>query len=223
MTAAARGISVAATERPEGTTPCPILQARRDGTRRARSGCGRLALAGSCGPPARIAACRSGACLSRPARWSWAGPRRASVWAAWARCRKRCWCASSRRARWSRSRSGSASCMRSRPAGWRWSTTATAIERCVDKSATSFRLARAGLPTPPTWVVERPTAAAAVVAREAAARPRARAEAAVRRPGQGPAAAACAAELPAGSRWPASAICSAMSARQRAGAISGCS
>jgi glutathione synthase/RimK-type ligase-like ATP-grasp enzyme len=29
-----------------------------------------------------------------------------------------------------------------------------AIERCVDKSATSFELARAGLPTPPTWTIE---------------------------------------------------------------------
>ena len=29
---------------------------------------------------------------------------------------------------------------------------ARAIERCVDKSMTSFLLARAGLPTPPTWV-----------------------------------------------------------------------
>lgn len=31
---------------------------------------------------------------------------------------------------------------------------ARAIERCVDKSATSFSLARAGLPTPPAWAVE---------------------------------------------------------------------
>ena len=29
-----------------------------------------------------------------------------------------------------------------------------AIERCVDKAMTSFLLARAGLPVPPTWVVE---------------------------------------------------------------------
>jgi RimK family alpha-L-glutamate ligase len=48
---------------------------------------------------------------------------------------------------------------------------ARAIERCVDKSMTSFLLARAGLPTPPTWVVESRDAAAAVVAREAADAP----------------------------------------------------
>jgi tetrahydromethanopterin:alpha-L-glutamate ligase len=45
---------------------------------------------------------------------------------------------------------------------------ARAIERCVDKSATSFLLARAGLPTPPTWAVESRDAAAAIVAQEAA-------------------------------------------------------
>ena len=33
--------------------------------------------------------------------------------------------------------------------------TARAIERCVDKSATSFHLQRAGLPTPASWTVER--------------------------------------------------------------------
>jgi RimK family alpha-L-glutamate ligase len=44
---------------------------------------------------------------------------------------------------------------------------ARAIERCVDKSMTSFLLARAGLPTPPTWAVESRAAAAAIVAREA--------------------------------------------------------
>jgi tetrahydromethanopterin:alpha-L-glutamate ligase len=44
---------------------------------------------------------------------------------------------------------------------------ARAIERCVDKSMTSFLLARAGLPTPPTWAVESRDAAAAIVAREA--------------------------------------------------------
>lgn len=44
---------------------------------------------------------------------------------------------------------------------------ARAIERCVDKSMTSFLLARAGLPTPPTWAVESRDNAAAVVAREA--------------------------------------------------------
>jgi RimK family alpha-L-glutamate ligase len=48
---------------------------------------------------------------------------------------------------------------------------ARAIERCVDKSMTSFLLARAGLPTPPTWAVESRDAAAAIVAREAAVSP----------------------------------------------------
>jgi tetrahydromethanopterin:alpha-L-glutamate ligase len=44
---------------------------------------------------------------------------------------------------------------------------ARAIERCVDKSMTSFLLARAGIATPPTWAVESKEAAAAIVAREA--------------------------------------------------------
>jgi RimK family alpha-L-glutamate ligase len=48
---------------------------------------------------------------------------------------------------------------------------ARAIERCVDKSMTSFLLARAGLPTPPTWAVESRTAAAAIVAREGTGSP----------------------------------------------------
>ena len=48
---------------------------------------------------------------------------------------------------------------------------ARAIERCVDKSATSFLLARAGIATPPTWAVESPEAAAAIVRREIAAGP----------------------------------------------------
>ncbi len=48
---------------------------------------------------------------------------------------------------------------------------ARAIERCVDKSMTSFLLARAGVPTPPAWAVESREAAAAVVAREAACSP----------------------------------------------------
>jgi RimK family alpha-L-glutamate ligase len=48
---------------------------------------------------------------------------------------------------------------------------ARAIERCVDKSMTSFLLARAGLPTPPAWAVESREAAAAIVAREAACSP----------------------------------------------------
>lgn len=43
---------------------------------------------------------------------------------------------------------------------------ARAIERCVDKSATSFFLARAGLATPPTWTVETTAAASAIVRRE---------------------------------------------------------
>jgi RimK family alpha-L-glutamate ligase len=40
---------------------------------------------------------------------------------------------------------------------------ARAIERCVDKSMTSFLLARAGLPTPQTWATESRDTAAAVV------------------------------------------------------------
>jgi RimK family alpha-L-glutamate ligase len=48
---------------------------------------------------------------------------------------------------------------------------ACAIERCVDKSMTSFLLCRAGLPTPPTWAVESRDAAAAVVEREAVGSP----------------------------------------------------
>jgi tetrahydromethanopterin:alpha-L-glutamate ligase len=48
---------------------------------------------------------------------------------------------------------------------------ARAIERCVDKSMTSFLLARAGIATPATWTVESRELAAAVVAREAARGP----------------------------------------------------
>jgi tetrahydromethanopterin:alpha-L-glutamate ligase len=48
---------------------------------------------------------------------------------------------------------------------------ARAIERCVDKSMTSFLLARAGIATPPTWVVESRQAAAAIVAHEVAQGP----------------------------------------------------
>jgi RimK family alpha-L-glutamate ligase len=48
---------------------------------------------------------------------------------------------------------------------------ARAIERCVDKSMTSFFLARAGIPTPPTWTVEGREAALAIAARECAAGP----------------------------------------------------
>ena len=43
----------------------------------------------------------------------------------------------------------------------------SAIERSVDKAATSLLIARAGLPTPQTWVVSTREAAAAVAAREA--------------------------------------------------------
>ena len=45
---------------------------------------------------------------------------------------------------------------------------ARAIERCVDKSTTSFLLARAGIPTPDTWAVESRESARAIVRREAA-------------------------------------------------------
>jgi RimK family alpha-L-glutamate ligase len=46
---------------------------------------------------------------------------------------------------------------------------ARAIERCVDKSATSFLIARAGLPTPATWACETREAAAEIVGREGGA------------------------------------------------------
>jgi len=48
---------------------------------------------------------------------------------------------------------------------------ARAIERCVDKSMTSFLLAQAGVPTPPTWTMESSEAARALVEREAALGP----------------------------------------------------
>jgi tetrahydromethanopterin:alpha-L-glutamate ligase len=48
---------------------------------------------------------------------------------------------------------------------------ARAIERCVDKSMTSFLLARAGVPTPPTWTMESAEAARALVEREAPSGP----------------------------------------------------
>jgi RimK family alpha-L-glutamate ligase len=48
---------------------------------------------------------------------------------------------------------------------------ARAIERCVDKSMTSFLLARAGVPTPSTWTMESAQAARALVEREASRGP----------------------------------------------------
>jgi tetrahydromethanopterin:alpha-L-glutamate ligase len=48
---------------------------------------------------------------------------------------------------------------------------APAIERCVDKSMTSFLLAHAGVPTPPTWTMESAEAARAVIEREASRGP----------------------------------------------------
>ena len=48
---------------------------------------------------------------------------------------------------------------------------ATAIERCVDKSTTTFLLARAGLPVPATWAVEGIEAARRIVAAEASVGP----------------------------------------------------
>jgi tetrahydromethanopterin:alpha-L-glutamate ligase len=48
---------------------------------------------------------------------------------------------------------------------------ARAIERCVDKSTTSFLLGRAGVPTPPTWTMESAEAARALVEREAPSGP----------------------------------------------------
>jgi RimK family alpha-L-glutamate ligase len=44
---------------------------------------------------------------------------------------------------------------------------ARAIERCVDKSMTSFLLAQAGIPTPPTWTFESAAMARSLVEREA--------------------------------------------------------
>jgi tetrahydromethanopterin:alpha-L-glutamate ligase len=44
---------------------------------------------------------------------------------------------------------------------------ARAIERCVDKSMTSFLLARAGVPTLPTWTMESAETARALINREA--------------------------------------------------------
>src|SRR5215468_9490451 len=48
---------------------------------------------------------------------------------------------------------------------------ARAIEHCVDKSTTSFLLARAGIPTPATWAVESQDCARAIVRRESARGP----------------------------------------------------
>ncbi len=48
---------------------------------------------------------------------------------------------------------------------------ARAIERCVDKSMTSFLLARAGIRSPATWVTEQRATAHRIVAREAATGP----------------------------------------------------
>ncbi len=48
---------------------------------------------------------------------------------------------------------------------------ARAIERCVDKSMTSFLLARAGIATPDTWAVQDLAAARAIAARETARGP----------------------------------------------------
>ena len=43
---------------------------------------------------------------------------------------------------------------------------ARAVERCVDKAATSFLLARDGIPTPPTWTVQSRAQAEVIVRRE---------------------------------------------------------
>lgn len=48
---------------------------------------------------------------------------------------------------------------------------ARAIERCVDKSTTSFLLARAGIPTPATWTTESPALARDLVQAETAQAP----------------------------------------------------
>jgi tetrahydromethanopterin:alpha-L-glutamate ligase len=49
--------------------------------------------------------------------------------------------------------------------------TARAVELCVDKAATSFALAIAGIPTPPTWTVQSEAAARQIVRRECARGP----------------------------------------------------
>ena len=43
---------------------------------------------------------------------------------------------------------------------------APSIERCVDKSMTTFRLVKAGIPTPPTWVCESESQARELLSRE---------------------------------------------------------
>ncbi|MEJ0092640.1 MAG: RimK family alpha-L-glutamate ligase [Methylocella sp.] len=48
---------------------------------------------------------------------------------------------------------------------------ARTVELCVDKAATSFALARANIPTPPTWTVQSEQAAHQIVRREAARGP----------------------------------------------------
>jgi RimK family alpha-L-glutamate ligase len=48
---------------------------------------------------------------------------------------------------------------------------ARAIERCVDKSMTSFLLTRAGIRSPATWVTEQPVVARRIVERELATGP----------------------------------------------------
>jgi tetrahydromethanopterin:alpha-L-glutamate ligase len=58
-----------------------------------------------------------------------------------------------------------------REIGIRVFSEARAIERCVDKSMTSFLLARAGVATPATWAFESEEAARAIVRREAVDRP----------------------------------------------------
>ncbi len=48
---------------------------------------------------------------------------------------------------------------------------AVAIERCVDKSMTTFLLQQAGLPVPPSWTVEGPEAARSIVEEQVSAGP----------------------------------------------------
>jgi RimK family alpha-L-glutamate ligase len=51
------------------------------------------------------------------------------------------------------------------------SNAARIVEVCVDKAATSFYIARANIPTPPTWTVQTSASARAIVRREAAQGP----------------------------------------------------
>ena len=118
----------------------------------ARIGTGGASVAPSSGAASRRCSCRSTLAASRPRRRQ-ASPSPALAIA----CQKARSSASSRAAHSSRSRSISACCMRLRELGVTVWNDARAIERCVDKSTTTFFLQRAGIPTPRTFArVNRP-------------------------------------------------------------------